>query len=181
MKNLGLQEYLSLGYLYLMILGLVSDTIFYKQFGINILSYSSISDVLISPINLLTSNYIVLMVLLLIVVSVFLYVGFILPKMKKNSENSKQMTVGMGLKAVSIFLFTFTIGIEIGRGYKYKVQIMEGKTIPDHIITFTDSKKVEGKILGQNSTYLFFVSKNEKSVIIFQISNSISQISLIKK
>ncbi len=49
-KVLVLQDYLSIGYLFILVLGVVQETIYYKFLGVNILDYSSILDVLIRPI-----------------------------------------------------------------------------------------------------------------------------------
>lgn len=55
-KKLSIQEYLSLGYIYLVVLGIISDVIYYKFFGIDILNYSTILDVLITPINIMAHD-----------------------------------------------------------------------------------------------------------------------------
>ncbi len=49
----SIQDYLSLGYLYLVVVGILFDAIFYGILGINIIHYSSILDVLLSPIAFL--------------------------------------------------------------------------------------------------------------------------------
>ncbi len=55
--KLGLQDYFYIGYLYLIILGIVSDAIFYGIFGVSYLNYTTILDALISPISLLVNNW----------------------------------------------------------------------------------------------------------------------------
>ena len=57
-NNRTLQDYLSLGYLFLILCGLAKDIILYRFIGVNILDYSSISDVLLSPIIYIGENYI---------------------------------------------------------------------------------------------------------------------------
>jgi hypothetical protein len=57
MKNLeNLQSYLPLGYLYLVILGIIKETVHFYQLGINILKYSTLMDILIGPIADLMSH-----------------------------------------------------------------------------------------------------------------------------
>ena len=51
-----IQHLLPLGYLYLVIVGILKETAFFYQIGINILKYSSIMDVLMSPIATLTTH-----------------------------------------------------------------------------------------------------------------------------
>ena len=56
-KKLNLQDVFYIGYLYLIILGIVSDAIFYGIFGVSYLNYTTILDALISPISLLINNW----------------------------------------------------------------------------------------------------------------------------
>ena len=56
-KKLDLQDVFYIGYLYLIILGIVSDAIFYGIFGVSYLNYTTILDALISPISLLINNW----------------------------------------------------------------------------------------------------------------------------
>ena len=57
MKHIDkIQAILPLGYLYLVVLGILKETVFFYQIGINILNYSSIMDILISPIATCLSN-----------------------------------------------------------------------------------------------------------------------------
>jgi len=50
-NNIAIQDYLSIGYVFMLILGIFHETIYYKFLGVNILEYSSVLDVLISPIS----------------------------------------------------------------------------------------------------------------------------------
>lgn len=66
-----LASLLPLGYLYLIVLGILNQSIQYGLIGINILNYVAISDVLFSPITILTSHYIVL--ISVVVIGIGLY------------------------------------------------------------------------------------------------------------
>lgn len=66
-NNLRVQDLLSLGYVYLLILGLARDTIYYGFLDVNILSYSSIGDILISPLAYLTRHPVQIVVFLVLV------------------------------------------------------------------------------------------------------------------
>ena len=52
----GLQDYLSFGYLYLLLLGIVSESIYYGLLGVSVLSYSDVLDVLLSPLTQLENE-----------------------------------------------------------------------------------------------------------------------------
>ena len=56
-----LKSLIPLGYLFLVLMGILKESVFFYQMGINILKYSTIMDILISPIADLTSNPIILL------------------------------------------------------------------------------------------------------------------------
>ena len=58
-----IQGFLSIGYVYLIVMGILNETLYYNQIGIDILNYSNILDVLISPISKLTSSILRLIIL----------------------------------------------------------------------------------------------------------------------
>ena len=64
-KSFTIQEYLSLGYLYLLILGVISDAIYYQFLHINILHYTTVLDVLLSPIARITSHLLIPLIIVL--------------------------------------------------------------------------------------------------------------------
>ena len=59
LNKLNIQEILSLGYVYLLVLGVISDVIFYSFFDLKIVAYSSILDILLAPIGILTESWII--------------------------------------------------------------------------------------------------------------------------
>lgn len=66
MKHIDkIQAILPLGYLYLVVLGIIKESVFFYQIGINILNYSSIMDILISPIATFLSHPIIFIVIIL--------------------------------------------------------------------------------------------------------------------
>ena len=72
MKNIDkVQNLLPLGYLFLVILGIVKESIFYYQIGINIIKYSSIMDILISPIAAITSHPVFFIVIIVLFIFFF--------------------------------------------------------------------------------------------------------------
>jgi len=72
------QEYLSLGYRYLILLGIIGDVIYFKFLTINILSYSAVSDVLMPTVNTLFQDFrVLLMVIFMIGMVHLLYVHLI--------------------------------------------------------------------------------------------------------
>ena len=72
-----LEKLLPFGYLFLIMMGILKDSIYYYQFGINILRYSTIMDVLISPIAEFTSNPIILGAIIILFVIHFYLPSFL--------------------------------------------------------------------------------------------------------
>lgn len=175
-KNLGFQEYLSIGYLYLLILGVVSESIFYRMLGLNILQFASLSDILIAPLTLLVSHWLIPLSLLGMIV-----VLFILTKLseKFNAKHDKEQSVNLLVLCSAFIFFGFFVGIELGRGSKQKSLIDEGKTQPNYLITFDNGQAQKVKVIGQNSTYLFYVPENSKKLIITLIDGNVKRMEVL--
>ncbi|MFY7828511.1 MAG: hypothetical protein ACOVQ4_15390 [Flectobacillus sp.] len=175
-KNLGFQEYLSIGYLYLLILGVVSESIFYRMLGLNILQFASLSDILIAPLTLLVSHWLIPLSLFGMIV-----VLFILTKLseKFNAKHDKEQSVNLLVLCSAFIFFGFFVGIELGRGSKQKSLIDEGKTQPNYLITFDNGQAQKVKVIGQNSTYLFYVPENSKKLIITLIDGNVKRMEVL--
>ncbi|MBC5837492.1 hypothetical protein [Flavobacterium muglaense] len=79
-----IQKILPFGYIYLVVLGIMKESIYYYQIGINILKYSNIMDILISPIADLTSNPIILIGFFIFISLLFLTSIYISKNFNKN-------------------------------------------------------------------------------------------------
>ncbi|RZK57783.1 MAG: hypothetical protein EOO91_09510 [Pedobacter sp.] len=51
-----LQKLIPFGYLFLVVMGILKESVIFYQLGINILKYSTLMDILISPIATLTTH-----------------------------------------------------------------------------------------------------------------------------
>ena len=192
LKKLSLQEYLSLGYIYLVVLGIFSDVIYYKFLGIDILNYSTILDVLITPINIMVHDLRVPFYFLLTAAVAYFYFTIFLPKfhfkfrdkkwykrlnnvekLDKKYSNPKDKK---GLLLVPFLVLSMFLGFGMGRGSKMKSRIKEGDIKASHKITFEDKESVQVKIIGQNNSFIFYVKENEKEVSISPITQNIKEI-----
>ncbi|RYG08233.1 MAG: hypothetical protein EOO07_25975 [Chitinophagaceae bacterium] len=79
----NLHKLLPFGYLFLVVLGILKESIFYYQIGINILKYSSLMDILISPIATLTSNLIVFVAVIIFAIILYAYPAFLAKRLDK--------------------------------------------------------------------------------------------------
>ena len=189
----SLQDYLSLGYLYLLVLGIFKDAIFYGHLGVNILNYSNIQDILLSPIIYLTSNikqFLVIFVGIPLISYVIQYAAKKYHKKNKNKEwykakkNYEKWDKTYGeensysyLMVLILFcLFGGFIGFGLGRGQKMAQQLEAGTLKNNHQITFTDASTLEVNMIGHNSEYIFYVAEKDTTVTIMPIQGNIKKI-----
>lgn len=196
-KVLALQDYLSIGYLFLLVVGVVHESIYYNFLGVNILEYSSILDVLISPIAVIFGNP-------LLGVAVVLAVGFaygylkLIPRYYKWIRTKKKYQEGKyklrldkseaqirskhgALGFIAFYVFSVFVGLGIGRGTKTNQKIQSDDIKRTHLVFYRDGTQEEIKMLGKNSLYLFYVTKGQEEVSIAPIDGNIKLIKNLKK
>jgi hypothetical protein len=66
-KEFSIQDYITIGYLYLVLIGVINIAIYYSSFNINIFDYIAISDILLAPINMLFLDYMNTLMILIII------------------------------------------------------------------------------------------------------------------
>jgi len=112
-SQMNIQDYLSLGYIFLLILGVFHDTIYYKFLGINILEYSSVLDVLISPVSVIAGNLKLAVALIGAIIFAILYKNVIplyytyLSKKKKYQTEKGKAKIEKSQKAIKSVGFTY--------------------------------------------------------------------------
>lgn len=197
LNNLKIQEYLSLGYIYLVVLGIVSDAIYFKFLGVDILNYATILDVLITPINIIVHDVKVLFYFTLTAVIGYYIVTKVSPgfhfkfrgkkwyKKLYNVEklDQKYSKTGNynGILLIALLVLALFLGFGVGRGSKMKSRITNGNITPTHKIIFNDGDLKELKIVGQNSSYVFYVGQHDKEIVISPIVQNIKEIKKISK
>ncbi len=193
----GIQDYMSIGYVFLLILGVLNQTIYYSFLGINIFEYTTVLDVLISPIAVLSDSWIIMVT---VVGLVFLMIGYFklikiyynkLAKKEKYQSGKKKEQLdkvranfNKKYAVVPFILFVLIsmyVGLGIGGGQKIKERINSFDYKYTHQIAFEDGEKKEVKIIGKNSAYVFFVTKEETNINIVPIEGNIKLIKKIKK
>lgn len=193
-SNLKIQDLLSLGYLYLLFLGILKDSIYYWSAGLNILNYSSLLDVLISPFSYVTEKPIHFTCLVVLIFGFYKFSQTkLFKKFDKKSKlkleektSSEKLSQKENRMDSMIFLFiigsaSFYLGAGIGRGHTMytKLRDKEFKMV-DHI-QFMDGEEKNVKVIGENSTYIFFVEKNNDFVSISPINGAIKRIQKHRK
>lgn len=181
----SIQDYLSLGYIYLLLLGITSDSVYFNLIGINILEYSTVVDVLLSPIIYLTKSLIFPVVILVIPVLSYFFMQFQDKKAKEKSahqkEKEKKMTIKMSLTSKVLLFSAFTIfsaylGYGLGGGQKMKDRLQSGDFSMTHQLTFTDGEILKVRLVDHNSLYVFYVIENGKTVTVAPIDSNIKKI-----
>jgi len=185
--NRSIQDYLSLGYLYLLALGMFKDVIYYGFMDVNILSYSSVLDVLLSPFVELGKNPITLVAILIIAFSFYKWVQYKVKKEKEKEETQEEKgikiksSVDTFLVLTAFGIFSFFIGNGLGGGHKYGEKLDAGSFDMTHQLIFTDKEKLPVKLLGNNSQYVFYVIEKGTQVSIAPISGNIKKIEKLPK
>ena len=82
---------------------------------------------------------------------------------------------------IALYIIGGFIGFGIGRGGRTKGKIKNNEIEVTHQLTFEDGNIENIKMLGKNSLYVFFVTKNEKQVKIAPIDGNIKLITNLKK
>lgn len=181
-----IQSLLPLGYLYLIILGILKETLFFYQLGINILRFSSIMDVLISPIATLITHPIIFFTITSIILSCYYLPSFLynnghkkrvekffeLKKAKADfpEEEIKEYYVLVSIKYLAVGLLSVYLGYGMADGYSISNRIKNNKLKFDYKLNFNTGESEEVCLLQSNSLYYFYVEKGDKSIKIAPVS-----------
>lgn len=192
-----IQEILSLGYLYLIVVGIIGDVIRYKQIGVDILNYSTVWDILLSPINYLTKDYRTLLIVLVFTAACYFYFVKIAPKLHlkyrekewyKKTTNIEKMDKkyaepdeGGIYILLMLVVFSMFVGMGVGNGGVLKRQLQNNELRMTHEIDFSNSETKEVRIIGLNSTYLFYAGYGDKEISIASINPNVKEIRRLTK
>ncbi|SFB73477.1 hypothetical protein SAMN05421780_101173 [Flexibacter flexilis DSM 6793] len=181
-----LQKYLPFGYLYLVVMGLFKESIFFYQLGINILKYSSVMDILISPVADLASHPIVFVGLLIVILIIYLIINKVTKRHDKvwvrkligiaenntiTAEEINSKIANTLLKYIAIVIFAFFMGIGIGGGNKIANKIKDNTLTFDYKITFNSGESENISMISSNSLYYFYLTQGQKSIKISPIAS----------
>lgn len=173
------QSILSLGYIYLVILGILNQTFYYNQLGVDILSYSSITDILISPIAQLTSSFLSISIFLLMLIIVFAspswlvkfkdqkwFKTFFRINQDKSIVEVKKSLMQAHLIYLAIGLLGFYVGTGWGGGAKFLKKIKNKEITYEDTITFVNGNQESIHIVGKNSAFIFYLVENQQEILI---------------
>jgi len=178
----SISDYLPFGYLYLLLLGIASDSIYYGLLGINIISYSSVLDVLLSPIARLTSNIVFPLIVIVLPFFNYFYLKFVKSRMAKSSSGKKPSklallplpTLWVGFTA--LIIFSTYMGNGIGAGMAVKKRLDERSIRADYTLTFKDNEVLDVRLVGNNSGYIFYIIEGQDVVTVSPIPYNVKRI-----
>ncbi len=176
-------------------MGIVGDVIYYKMLDVDILNYATITDVLMTPISTLASDWRIPPLFALVLVGGYvLFFGMTNAVLwiQNRLAASKLMAVkeapswsGSNLnKALRVFpmlLFGLMIGYRAGVAIRTQEDLNGNTMKATHRIVFNDSSQKEVAVVGQNTGYIFYVLPNTNSVLITPLNGNIKSIQKLKK
>lgn len=184
----SIQDYVAVGYLYLLVLGIVSDSLFYGALGINIIRYSTVLDVLLSPVVHLTGALPLTVVVFGIPLLMFLLTrvmvrktGAAVPVRVGRRVVATTSATAYWLGASALVIFAAYLGFGFGGGQSLKQALQDGSLRPDHRLTLQDGEVLEVHMVGNNSTYAFYVLEGARVVSVSPIHENIRSIEAIPR
>lgn len=187
------QGIVPLGYIYLVLLGILNQSFYYNQLGVDILSYSSITDVLIGPIAQLTSSFFSISTFLFVLLILFNLPSWLIKfkeqewfvKLSKISPEisvaeTKEFLLQRFLIFLALALLVFFLGNGLGQGYILSSKIKDKKILYEDKITFVNDKEKPIHIIGKNSAYIFYIEENQQEVMISPLHSGLVK-SLVEK
>ena len=180
------QKFLPFAYAFLVIVGIIKESVAYYQVGINYLQYSSITDVLMSPVIYLTSHPLIFGMLIFLIIGTILYATWInknlqssyaqkLAGKKKDEPNysDEEMKHKMPWKIFNFFLFMLIclyLGFGLGTGRFAAERIKENNMKFKHSLTYSSGEKENIFLVGNNSLYYFYVPQGTQTIRITPVS-----------
>ncbi|MEO0898761.1 MAG: hypothetical protein AAFY71_20280 [Bacteroidota bacterium] len=187
----NLQNYLSIGYIYLLLIGIVHDAFYYGFFGINIMNYAGVSDILLSPISYLIENWWLLPTAALVAVIMVFYTRFAkrmlrqhydklekegnLTDKDKEKRDRAEAIINPLTITMSAILGMY-LGVGLVSGYTLSQEMKSGDLKANHTLVFSAGVEVNAHIIGQNGAYVFYVEQGSSIVTASPINGRIAKI-----
>lgn len=185
----SIQELFSIGYVFLIICGMLLEYARYYSFDINVFQYSDFLDFLIVPFK----NTALIPALVLFPLGIYWF--FIKTKYfekanqkakKKNPEKYKELTPEQ--QQMGTIVFILCMGFSVVVGYSIATVTKSSKIIKrvesgkkTHLLHFVDGHAADVYVLGKNTNHIFYFENNAPEIIVSPIQGNISKIQFLKK
>jgi hypothetical protein len=187
------QGILTLAYVYLILMGILNESLYYNQLDINILNYSDVLDILISPIAKMTSSSAGFVVFLLMIFALFWLPKYFVKKRDKrwfqksfkmkeglNAEEMRSSFFYLALFMIALFLTGFYVGTGLGSGHKLQKRMDNKEVLFNDKLYFLNQNESTVEIIGKNSSYIFYLEPGSPVVKVSPISGVILKIEEIR-
>ncbi len=185
----NIQGFFAIGYIYLIVLGIFNQTLLYTQLDVKILKYSSVLDILMTPISILTSSFLHLIIFSIIVFAVLFAPSYLAKRKNKSwikkatkiekdltDEEAQKVLFGFFVALLAYALFGFFIGTGIGSGLKINKKLKKAEIEFNDKLEFVDNNSMQVNILEITSEYIFYLKPGNDKVIIAPINGNIKNI-----
>lgn len=189
-----IQILLPLGYLYLILLGLLNESLQYYQLGINILNYSSITDILIRPIAEIFSKPSLTIAIITVCIILFLIQFLLVSFINKNptrkvfgkvrfTEEATRKEIHKKIFPFIVFFISFEflsifVGLGVGSGETIANKLQQNNFTNNYRVSFSSGKTEDVYIFDLNSSYYFYAVKGSKNIHIAPVG-TINSLELI--
>lgn len=189
-----IQALLPIGYLYLVLLGILKETVVFYQLGINILKYSTIMDILISPIAVMTSHPLIFSVMVLVFFYPFFirnmfmkhsdkkwaktYFGIGKVRSDMNEEQAEEYADNLFIKSFATMFFSVFLGFALMEGLSISKDIKNDQLKYQYKIYYNTGDAEEVSLINSNIEYYFYVPKGSRNIKITP-AGSIKSIEMI--
>ncbi|MBX2870932.1 MAG: hypothetical protein KTR30_02505 [Saprospiraceae bacterium] len=189
-NQLRIQNLLSFGYIYLLILGIIRDSIYFGLMGVNIIHYSSVTDILFSPLAYLVDEpYLTLFFVIATYFAVIqpqfhrkhkdkAWYQRIFDAEKREERFAKPTMVHGELIMLAFAISSMLLGTGVGRGLGMSKKMRNQEFKHNDRLEFVDGESQEVAIIGQNSLYLFYVMQGQTHVSISPFNGAVKRLQL---
>lgn len=181
----SIQEVLSIGYILLVVGGMIIEYFGLIPHGVNIFSYSDILDFLIVPFK---TMIVAPCILIIFVINRFfqykekrqkqdIAAGVIIPEEKLLKKNHQAQ-----LLFTAIMFLSMTAGFSLGEYFgaeRAKEKVASGEK--NRVIEFIAGGSKEVYLIGNNNNNLFYYENEESEITICPIAGNVKQIKKLKK
>jgi H+/Cl- antiporter ClcA len=172
-----LEKLLPFGYLYLVLIGLFKESVFHYMLGINILKYSTIMDILISPIATMTSHPLFLFGIIGFCFGMYGYAmllkkyrhkAWIQKSLKLKADYTKEEVENVfrdhAINFIAFGLLSFFLGVGVGNGSIIAKKIKSGDIRYNNKLNYNSGESEDVYLINTNSVYYFYIAKGSKTV-----------------
>lgn len=176
------QAYITLGYLMIVIIGMMFEYSYFSKFSINIFEYADVLDFLLAPVKHIE------VVGFAIATFIIVYIFFRLDKLwqDRSPDTHKRFNFGMTKEfaikyrpvmfGVTLILYFFIAADRYGRIMYKKYQESTERL---EVVYESDQRVISGKLIGKNTDYIF-LETDVSEIIAIPVDADVQEIIISK-